>query len=143
MVKVKALTNVAYDDATHAPGDVFDVPEEIAHALGAIGAVEPAPVQTSAGPAPAETPLRGDRSADENAEEVAQAIEPALPDYLGGGDDLTRVHGIGATTAARLRDAGVRTLAALGALSDDRLDALGVRPSWRDEAAVLAAPDDS
>jgi predicted flap endonuclease-1-like 5' DNA nuclease len=85
---------------------------------------------------------------DDGAVGVAQARSA-----VGGGaaDDLTRLEGIGPRIASALHRAGLRTFAELAATDDDAIRAAlhadGLRfapslPTWRRQAALLAAGDE-
>jgi predicted flap endonuclease-1-like 5' DNA nuclease len=68
--------------------------------------------------------------------------EKAAPGTASPGDDLTQIKGIGASFAARLNAAGVRTYAELGALTARRLEKIlgsaayqrAKRERWREQA---------
>jgi large subunit ribosomal protein L21 len=76
------------------------------------------------------------RKADEDEndaleQEIFDAVEDGAQAGAGGddaavepaGDDLTEIKGIGAVSAERLHDAGVKTFAEIAAWSDDDLEA--------------------
>jgi predicted flap endonuclease-1-like 5' DNA nuclease/outer membrane murein-binding lipoprotein Lpp len=52
---------------------------------------------------------------------VQEPAPPLSPDVDAAGDDLTIIHGIGAGTNARLRDAGIRSFAQLASATPDDL----------------------
>ena len=161
---VVAVTNVTFDGRRYRPGARFELPAPCAHALTAAGNVRAAEVEhpddddsgevegagrvTTAPPAlaasppaapPEETPQEG-----VGGQSVAEPPAPDTPPRV----DETRpgrpwkiedVLGIGPSTAKRLLDAGVADVAALAGLSDEQLEELRVRASWREQARLMAS----
>ena len=60
-----------------------------------------------------------------------------------GGRPLEAISGIGPSTAEQLREAGVADVAALAGLSDEQLEELRVRASWREQAHAMASDNAS
>ena len=60
-----------------------------------------------------------------------------------GGRPLEEISGIGPSTAERLREAGVADVAELAGLSDEQLEGLLVRASWREQARAMASDNAS
>jgi predicted flap endonuclease-1-like 5' DNA nuclease len=91
-------------------------------------------------------------AADTNAE-PAPPVEPAPaePAPAAGGDDLTRLKGVGPKLAARLNELGITRFAQLAALDEASAKALDAqlgsfqgrmtRDRWTDQARFLAAGD--
>ena len=69
-------------------------------------------------------------------QEGGDAGSPAPPP---GAIPLDEILGIGPSTAERLRGAGVADVAVLAGLSDERLEELRIRASWREQARAMAA----
>ncbi len=108
------------------------------------GAEAPAPTATkskaAAKPKPAKKAATGSKPGSKPAAETAPAIaitdviEPDVADVLVDApaksgavttpDDLTTISGIGATTAKKLRGAGIETFAQIAEMSEDRFSAL-------------------
>ena len=107
---------------------------------------EPAATTPAATPAPTPTPTPAPASASASAA-PASASAPA------GGDDLTRIKGLGPKLSATLHGAGVTSFAQIAAWSDadiDRIDAqLGRfqgrirRDDWVGQAKLLAQGDEN
>lgn len=86
-------------------------------------------------------------------EAVQAAVEQQLHIVQGGGDELTRLKGVGPKLAAQLRDLGVSSFSQIAAWSEadiDRIDGqLGRfqgrirRDNWLEQARLLAAGDDA
>ena len=138
---VVAITNVTFDGTRYRPGAAFELPAPCAHALAAAGNVrlpEPAPQRDSS------SEQRTDESDGRPASEPAAASTAPQPDGGASPDEskpptpLEDISGIGPSTAERLRAAGVADVVALSALTDEQLDALRVRASWREQARALA-----
>ena len=121
-----AICIVASDQVWRNPGERWACPADEAEGLLASGAalrVEPEPPEGE-------------------TDSVSGSRTDHDPDPAG---TLTRVSGIGPSTAAALRSAGVETLAELAALSDEDLAALRldenvqrrIRDNWRGQAARL------
>ena len=75
------------------------------------------------------------KTRDKKAE--AKAGTPAVA----AADDLTALNGVGPAAAKKLAEAGIESLAALAALSDDRIAAIEtvkVKPEWVEHAKELA-----
>ena len=79
------------------------------------------------------------------------AAEPPAPGTAPQADEtrpgrpwvIEDVLGIGPATAQRLLDAGVADVAALAGLSDEQLEELRVRASWREQARAMASDNAS
>lgn len=106
----------------------------------------PKAARASAVPPPAPEGLAG------AGEAVAASAAPVPPiAEAGGGDDLTRIKGVGPKLVQQLRELGVTTFAQIAAWNDadiDRIDAqLGRfqgrirRDDWREQARLLAHDD--
>ena len=81
-----------------------------------------------------------------SAENKAKTPNDALPEAKTDGDDLTRIQGIGASTAEQLQAAGIVTFADLAALNYDRLMEIMEGPrmhmnTWPEQARLAAAGD--
>lgn len=114
---------------------------------------EPAPLadEPIAAAAPVAAPSAA-LAADTNAE-PAPPVEPAPaePAPAEGGDDLTRLKGVGPKLAARLNELGITRFAQLAALDEASAKALDAqlgsfqgrmtRDRWTDQARFLAAGD--
>jgi len=114
---------------------------------------EPAPLadEPIAAAAPVAAPSAA-LAADTNAE-PAPPVEPAPaePAPAAGGDDLTRLKGVGPKLAARLNELGITRFAQLAALDEASAKALDAqlgsfqgrmtRDRWTDQARFLAAGD--
>lgn len=132
-VRVVAVTNVAFGGRIYKSGSRFGLPAPCAHALAAAGNVRiEAPAEPAEPPIPQETPQKDeDRPPVQTSARGGPASDP-IP--------LEKVSGIGPSTAARLREAGVADIAALAALSDARARELRIRSSWREQARKLLQP---
>jgi len=107
---------------------------------------EPAATAPAATPAPTPTPAPASASAPASA-------APASASAAAGGDDLTRIKGLGPKLSATLHGMGVTTFAQIAAWDDaeiDRVDAqMGRfqgrirRDDWVGQAAMLAAGDEA
>lgn len=105
---------------------------------------EPAATTPAATPAPTPTPAPASAPA---------SATPASPSAPAGGDDLTRIKGLGPKLSATLHGMGVTTFAQIAAWDDaeiDRVDAqMGRfqgrirRDDWVGQAAMLAAGDEA
>ena len=168
-VPVVAVTNVTFDGRRYRPGARFELPAPCAHALDAAGNVRYAetahPDDDSgtgeAGPAAIAPPVPAAPPPAAPPEENPQgegaggqpAAEPPAPDTAPLADETSErpgrpwtiedVLGIGPSTAKRLLDAGVVDVAALAGLSDERLEELRVRASWREQARAMASDNAS
>lgn len=138
-VPVVAVTNVTFDGRRYRPGTRFELPAPCAHALTAAGNVRAAE---------AEHP--DDETGEvEGAGRVATAppapaaMRPNRSHADTGGRPLEEISGIGPSTAEQLREAGVADVAALAGLSDEQLEELRVRASWREQARAMASGDAS
>lgn len=90
-------------------------------------------------------------AADTNAEPAPVASTPAESAPATGGDDLTRLKGVGPKLAARLNELGITRFAQLAALDEASARALDVqlgsfqgrmtRDRWTEQARFLAAGD--
>lgn len=129
-VRVVAATNVAFGGRIYRSGSRFGLPAPCAHALAASGNVRiEAPAEPAEPPIPQETLQKDeDRPPVQTSARGGPASDP-IP--------LEKVSGIGPSTAARLRAAGVADVAALAALTDDRARELRIRDSWREQARAL------
>ena len=159
---VVAVTNVTFDGRRYRPGARFELPAPCAHALTAAGNVRAAEVEhpddddsgevegagrvTTAPPALAASPPA--TAPEELTQEGAGgAAEPPAPGTAPQADEtrpgrpwkIEDVLGIGPSTAKRLLDAGVADVAALAGLSDEQLEELRVRASWREQARLMAS----
>ena len=168
-VPVVAVTNVTFDGRRYRPGTRFELPAPCAHALTAAGNVRAAEVEhpddddsgevegagrvATAPPAPAANPPAA--APEENPQDEGasgqSAAEPPAPDTSPQADEtrpgrpwkIEDVLGIGPSTAKRLLDAGVADVAALAGLSDEQLEELRVRASWREQARLMASDNAS
>ena len=110
--------------------------------------MEPAATTPAATPAPTPTPAPASAPASASA-----SATPASPSAPAGGDDLTRIKGLGPKLSATLHGMGVTTFAQIAAWDDaeiDRVDAqMGRfqgrirRDDWVGQAAMLAAGDEA
>ncbi|WP_093296948.1 hypothetical protein [Sphingomonas sp. NFR04] len=90
-------------------------------------------------------------AADTNAEPAPAEPAPVEPTPAAGGDDLTRLKGIGPKLAARLNELGITRFAQLAALDEASARALDAqlgsfqgrmtRDRWTEQARFLAAGD--
>jgi predicted flap endonuclease-1-like 5' DNA nuclease len=90
-------------------------------------------------------------AADTNAEPAPAQPAPAAPTPAAGGDDLTRLKGIGPKLAARLNELGITRFAQLAALDEASAKALDAqlgsfqgrmtRDRWTEQARFLAVGD--
>ena len=169
-VAVVAVTNVTFDGRRHRPGTRFELPAPCAHALAAAGNVRAAEAEhpdddsgevegagrvANAPPAPAASPPAPPPPEEIPHQEGAggqSAAEPPAPDTAPQADEtrepgrpwtIEDVLGIGPSTAKRLRDAGVADVAALASLSDEQMEELRVRASWRVQARAMASDNAS
>ena len=109
---------------------------------------EPAAITPAATPAPTPAPAPAPASASASA-----SATPASASAPAGGDDLTRIKGLGPKLSATLHGMGVTTFAQIAAWDDaeiDRVDAqMGRfqgrirRDDWVGQAAMLAAGDEA
>ena len=109
---------------------------------------EPAATTPAATPAPTPAPAPAPASASASA-----SATPASASAPAGGDDLTRIKGLGPKLSATLHGMGVTTFAQIAAWDDaeiDRVDAqMGRfqgrirRDDWVGQAAMLAAGDEA
>ena len=114
----------------------------------AAGGATPEPAATAPAATPAPTPTPAPASASASA-----SATPASASAPAGGDDLTRIKGLGPKLSATLRGMGVTTFAQIAAWDDaeiDRVDAqMGRfqgrirRDDWVGQAAMLAAGDEA
>ena len=163
-VPVVAVTNVTFDGRRYRPGTRFELPEPCAHALAAAGNVRAVEVEhpdddsgevegagrvAIAPPAPAASPPAAPPE-ELTQEGAGGAAEPSAPDAPqtdearpGRPWKIEDVLGIGPSTAKRLLDAGVADVAALAGLSDEQLEELRVRASWREQARAMASENAS
>ena len=165
-VPVVAVTNVTFDGRRYRPGARFELPAPCAHALDAAGnvRVETAHPDDDSGtgeagraanapPAPAAPPPLAPPEENPQDEGAAgqSAAEPPAPGTTPQADEtrpgrpwkIEDVLGIGPSTAKRLLDAGVADVAALAGLSDEQLEELRVRASWREQARLMASDNAS
>nr|WP_315380033.1 hypothetical protein [uncultured Sphingomonas sp.] len=90
-------------------------------------------------------------AADTNAEPAPAEPAPVEPTPAAGGDDLTRLKGIGPKLAARLNELGITRFAQIAALDEASARALDAqlgsfqgrmtRDRWTEQARFLAAGD--
>lgn len=126
-----------------------------------IAASEPEPTPTPLPVAPAPPPLAGDDTPvvataapfDPAPATIAAdlATPPSDPAPATGGDELTRLKGVGPKLAARLNDLGITTYAQIAALSPAEAEALDAqlgsfqgrmtRDRWIEQAGYLAKDD--
>ena len=124
-VPVVAVTNVTFDGRRYRPGTRFDLPPPCAHALAAAGNVRAVEVERPDDEPPPADLLPGRSHADT------------------GGRSLEEISGIGELTAEQLRAVGVADVAELAGLSDERMEELRVRASWREQARAMAGDNAS
>ena len=101
----EAVAQYGSADSGASLGDILGA------ALG--GAAPAAPAQEA--PAKKEAPAKAEPAAEE---------APAAPAASDGGDDLTKIKGLGKVFAGKLNDAGITTFAQMAALSADEITAL-------------------
>jgi large subunit ribosomal protein L21 len=70
------------------------------------------------------------------AKSAATAAAPAA--VAAGGDDLTKINGVGPAAAKKLVEAGITTYAALAAVDPETFEATKVKPEWVEQAKELA-----
>ena len=135
MVTIKALGQIDLGAGIVAPGGHVEVSAAVAAELVELGVAEiidgaPAPakapvVKPKPKPKPKAPAVKPKPKAPPEAPKAppeAPKAPPEAPEASPageGGDDLTRVSGIGPAAARQLADAGVRTLADLATMSDE------------------------
>jgi len=138
----------AEEAAAEAPAteETADVTESADVEAGAADGASPAD-ETAAEESAAEEPVAETAEEAPAAEEASTEAAPAEA----GGDDLTRIHGVGPKYAEILTGAGLTTFAAVAGASLDALRAAieaagsttaGNEETWAEQAGLLAAGDD-
>lgn len=69
---------------------------------------------------------------------VPKSAATAAAPAAAGGDDLTKINGVGPAAAKKLVEAGITTYAALAAVDPETFEATKVKPEWVEQAKELA-----